>query len=144
MAKPVTRHFKAAISAVKLKATPVLEEDEVTVEDAQIVRDAQARGDKGERAADGLPERREVAEGSFGRDRVGAAGVVGAVSRLLRGMRSETEEMSRCIDKRAYASWDKAWAVVAKIRSFRPDDMLEPYRCPFCDRLHLGHRRAPA
>ena len=81
-----------------------------------------------------------VARGDAGRvQTVGAA-----VSRLLLGMRSETEEMARCIDKRVYATWDKAWAMVKKIRDFRADDTLEPYRCPFCDKLHLGHRRAPA
>jgi len=36
MPKPISRHFKASISTVKLKGTPVLEAEEVTVEDAHV------------------------------------------------------------------------------------------------------------
>ena len=63
--------------------------------------------------------------------------------RLLPGLRSNDERQSRCLDKRAFATWDQAHAQAAKVNAHRGDN-LEPYRCPYCDKLHLGHPREAA
>ena len=44
-----------------------------------------------------------------------------------------------CESKAMYVSRGEARSASRKGRS--QDGSLSPYRCPFCDRWHLGHRR---
>lgn len=53
-------------------------------------------------------------------------------------------QTSTCIGKRDYATWAKA-ARSARYTNHHYDETFEPYRCPYCNRYHIGHyaRRNP-
>ena len=62
--------------------------------------------------------------------------------RIVRGMPRETERQSyhrwrACTRKRAYDTRKQAQHVVG--RHAREGDVVRAYRCPWCNRWHVGH-----